>query len=58
MPIAQDVTPALTTVRLPLVDMGVRALTLALGTHPSGRPLVETAAAVVVVRDSSAPPTT
>jgi LacI family transcriptional regulator len=56
MPIAQDVTPALTTVRLPLVDMGVRALTLALGTHPSGRPLVETAPAVVVVRDSSAPP--
>ncbi|MEK8105645.1 substrate-binding domain-containing protein [Micromonospora sp. M12] len=31
MPIARDVTPALTTVRLPLVDMGVRAMSLVLG---------------------------
>ena len=30
MPIARDVTPPLTTVRLPLVDMGARAMTLAL----------------------------
>ena len=30
MPIARDVTPPLTTVRLPLVEMGVRAMTLAL----------------------------
>jgi LacI family transcriptional regulator len=56
MPIAQDVTPALTTVRLPLVEMGARALTLALGTHPSGERLVEPAAATVVVRDSAGPP--
>jgi LacI family transcriptional regulator len=56
MPIAQDVTPALTTVRLPLVDMGARALTLALGTHPSGQRLVESAPATVVIRDSAAPP--
>ncbi|MET0424700.1 MAG: LacI family DNA-binding transcriptional regulator, partial [Actinoplanes sp.] len=31
MPIARDVTPALTTVRLPLTEMGERAMTLALG---------------------------
>jgi LacI family transcriptional regulator len=55
MPIAQDVTPALTTVRLPLIEMGVRALTLALGTHPRGQRLTETAPALVVVRDSSGP---
>ena len=55
MPIAQDVTPSLTTVRLPLVEMGARALTLALGTHSRG-PLVETAPAEVVVRDSAGPP--
>jgi LacI family transcriptional regulator len=55
MPIAQDVTPALTTVRLPLVEMGVRALTLALGTHPTGEPLVETAPATLVVRASAGP---
>jgi LacI family transcriptional regulator len=30
MPIARDVTPALTTVRLPLADIGARAMTLAL----------------------------
>jgi LacI family transcriptional regulator len=55
MPVAQDVTPALTTVRLPLVDMGARALTLALGTHPRGRRLVETAEASLVIRDSAGP---
>ena len=31
-----DVTPALSTVRLPLVDIGARAHTIALGTHPRG----------------------
>ena len=55
MPIAQDVTPALTTVRLPLVEMGARALTLALGTHASGKALVETAPAEVIVRASTGP---
>lgn len=58
MPIAQDVTPPLTTVRLPLVEMGARALTLALGTHPTGRPIVEAAPARIVVRDSAAAPRT
>jgi LacI family transcriptional regulator len=56
MPIAQDVTPALTTVRLPLVEMGARALELALGTHPRGEPLSESAPAEIVVRASSAAP--
>ncbi|MFI6762064.1 LacI family DNA-binding transcriptional regulator, partial [Micromonospora sp. NPDC050417] len=32
MPIARDVTPTLTTVRLPLAEMGARAMTLALQT--------------------------
>jgi LacI family transcriptional regulator len=56
MPVARDVTPALTTVRLPLEQMGVRALTLALGEHPGGRAQVETATAELVVRESTAPP--
>ena len=40
MPIARDVTPPLTTVRLPLVEMGVRAMSLALS-QPSTSPRVE-----------------
>ncbi len=55
MPIAQDVTPPLTTVRLPLVEMGERALTLALGTHPSSRPRIEAVPARLVVRSSAGP---
>ncbi len=56
MPIAQDLLPALTTVRLPMVDMGARALTLALDQQPGGPPVTETAAATLVVRDSAGPP--
>jgi LacI family transcriptional regulator len=56
MPIARDVTPPLTTVRLPLVDMGVRAMALALGTEDHAVPLVEHVGASVVARDSTAPP--
>jgi LacI family transcriptional regulator len=56
MPIARDVTPPLTTVRLPLVEMGARALTLALGEHPPGAATVETTPAELVVRGSTAPP--
>lgn len=56
MPIAQDVTPSLTTVRLPLVDMGARALTMALSTKPAGPARVEAVAAELVVRDSAGPP--
>jgi LacI family transcriptional regulator len=58
MPIARDVTPALTTVRLPLVDMGERAMTLALATSAHTVPLVENVAAAVVPRSSTAAPPT
>ena len=51
-------TPALTTVRLPLAEMGVRAMSLALRERGPGRdgPLVEHAAAKLVLRGSTAPP--
>ncbi|WP_320064159.1 LacI family DNA-binding transcriptional regulator [Micromonospora sp. RTGN7] len=52
MPIAADVTPALTTVRLPLVELGVRAMSLALD-PADGRPRVETLPAELVSRDST-----
>jgi len=55
MPIARDVTPALTTVRLPLADMGARAMTLALETS-GGEPRVERATAEIVRRASAGPP--
>jgi LacI family transcriptional regulator len=57
MPIAQDVTPALTTVRLPLADMGARALTLALDQTPEATaPRVERVGAELIRRESTAPP--
>lgn len=58
MPIAQDLVPALTTVRLPLVDMGARALTLALDNQPGGAAVIETAAATLMVRESAGKPAT
>ncbi|BBH71355.1 LacI family transcriptional regulator [Actinoplanes sp. OR16] len=54
MPIARDVTPALTTVRLPLVEMGERAMALALGEDQG--PRTEPAEATIVWRLSCAPP--
>jgi LacI family transcriptional regulator len=56
MPIARDVTPALTTIHLPLVAMGERAMALALSTSDSSSPRIETAPASLVVRDSDGPP--
>ena len=57
MPIAQDVTPALTTVRLPLSDMGARAMTLALESRADAvERRVEEVGAELVRRDSAAPP--
>ncbi|NMO51617.1 LacI family transcriptional regulator [Actinoplanes sp. TBRC 11911] len=56
MPIARDVTPALTSVRLPLTELGERAMSLALGT-PSDGPRVEKVAAELVRRESTWPPT-
>ncbi|MBT8227246.1 MAG: LacI family DNA-binding transcriptional regulator [Dactylosporangium sp.] len=37
MPVAEDVTPTLTTVRLPLIEMGARAMAIALDEGPSDR---------------------
>ncbi|MDI6101103.1 LacI family DNA-binding transcriptional regulator [Actinoplanes sp. NEAU-A12] len=54
MPIARDVTPALTTVRLPLVEMGVRAMALALDDGPT--PHAEHAEATLTWRASCVPP--
>ncbi|GAA2479189.1 LacI family transcriptional regulator [Winogradskya humida] len=55
MPISVDVTPPLSTVRLPLEEIGARAMSLALredGTDPQ----VEHVAAHLVLRASTAPP--
>lgn len=54
MPIAADVTPALTTVRLPLAELGARALTLALAASDGGD-RVEILPAELVRRDSLGP---
>jgi len=55
IPIARDIVPALTTVHFPLVEMGARALRLAL--EPAGDELrVEHVAARVIVRESTRPP--
>ncbi|MEV0733569.1 LacI family DNA-binding transcriptional regulator [Polymorphospora sp. NPDC051019] len=57
MPVAQDVTPTLTTVRLPLADMGARAMTLALRPpDDTATPQIEEAGAALVRRESTAPP--
>jgi LacI family transcriptional regulator len=57
VPIARDVTPALTTVRLPLVEMGARAMTLALdGPDVAHPPRIEHLAAELVRRGSLGPP--
>ena len=56
MPISVDVTPSLSTVRLPLEEIGVRAMSLALrDPDGDGTPRVEHAAATLVLRGSTAP---
>ncbi len=57
IPTLRDLTPALTTVRLPLEEMGERAATLALDGEPTGSPRVVTVKGEVVERESTAPPT-
>jgi LacI family transcriptional regulator len=52
MPIARDVTPSLTSVRLPLTELGERAMRLALG-EAADQPRVEHIAAELVRRDST-----
>ncbi|MEV4490719.1 LacI family DNA-binding transcriptional regulator [Micromonospora coxensis] len=54
MPVAADVTPALTTVRLPLVELGARAMTLALD-PAADRSRVEVLPAELVRRESLGP---
>ena len=56
MPISIDVTPALSTVRLPLVEIGARAMSLALRESDGRRPLVEHAEATLVLRESTQAP--
>ena len=49
----RDIQPPLTTVRLPLVKIGRRALELALDRPDGAPPVTETAAGEVVVRAST-----
>jgi LacI family transcriptional regulator len=53
MPIARDVTPALTSVRLPLTELGERAMRLALSADDT--PRTERVAAALVIRESTWP---
>lgn len=55
MPIAQDVLPPLTTVRLGMPEMGMRAMALALG-PPAPEPRVERLPVALVRRASTAAP--
>jgi LacI family transcriptional regulator len=52
MPIARDVTPSLTSIRLPLTEMGERAMELALG-EPGADPRTERVGAELVKRQST-----
>jgi LacI family transcriptional regulator len=54
MPIARDVTPSLTSVRLPLTELGERAMRLALG-EAGDEPRLVHVAAELVRRDSTWP---
>ena len=53
--VAADLAPALTTVRLPMADMGAMALELTLR-EPAARPRRRRTGHELVVRDSTAPP--
>jgi LacI family transcriptional regulator len=53
--VAEHLSPALTTVRLPMTEMGEQALLLALKS-PSARPRRRSTAHTLVVRDSTAAP--
>jgi LacI family transcriptional regulator len=52
IPTLRDVSPTLTTVRLPLEEMGARAAHMALSDH-DGEPRTERIAAEVVLREST-----
>jgi LacI family transcriptional regulator len=55
VPVAADLAPALTTIRLPMADMGAIALELTLR-PPATRPRRRRTGHELVVRDSTAPP--
>jgi LacI family transcriptional regulator len=55
IPTVRDLTPALTTVRLPLDELGERALELAMS-EPRKRRRIQRIHGQVVLRDSTAPP--
>jgi LacI family transcriptional regulator len=55
MPIARDVLPPLTTIRLGMPEMGMRAMTLAL-TPPTSEPRIEHLPAELIRRASTAAP--
>ena len=54
MPVARDVTPALTSVRLPLTELGERAMRLALAAA-GDNPRTERVGATLVIRESTWP---
>jgi LacI family transcriptional regulator len=56
MPVAADVTPTLSTVHVPMAELGARAMTLALDRSDAGEPRAIHVPARVVLRDSTAPP--
>lgn len=53
IPTVRDVTPALTTVSIPLYDIGRQAIDLAMTDHPGGTPVVTDVSSTVVVREST-----
>jgi LacI family transcriptional regulator, galactose operon repressor len=53
IPTLRDVSPTLTTVRLPLEEMGSRAAHMALSDHPSDEPRTVRIAAEIVLREST-----
>lgn len=55
IPTVQDVTPTLTTVRLPMVEIGRSAVELALSTQVLGEPVRTSISATVVLRESTPP---
>ncbi|MFD0777042.1 LacI family DNA-binding transcriptional regulator, partial [Streptomonospora algeriensis] len=57
IPTLRDLTPGLTTVRLPLEWMGEEAARLALDDHENTEPRTVPVSGEVVVRESTAPPT-
>jgi len=55
LPVAADVTPALTTVRLPLTEMGERAMAMALDSGSRKQRIVRLDADLVIRESTAAP---